>query len=281
MIDIGKYNQLKFIDKADTGILLTDGDRNALLPYNYVAPDLAIGDMLDVFVYCQADGQLMATTKTALACTEEFAFLKVVDENDQGVFLDLGIDKDVFVHSREQRRPMQIGEKYVVYVFADEYSGRLSASSKLNNFIEETDIDVEAGDEVSLLISEQTDLGFNAIINNKYIGLLYHNELYEEINPGELRRGYVKKIREENKIDLSLQPIGYEHVLNTKESLLNLLKENHGQLPLGDKSTPEDIYKLLKISKKTFKKATGGLYKDRLIIVSDDEIKLVTEELPI
>ncbi|MGV8878053.1 MAG: S1 RNA-binding domain-containing protein [Sphingobacteriaceae bacterium] len=275
MIDIGRYNHLKFIEKADTGIILSDGERSALLPYNYVKPDLAIGDMLDVFIYCQSDEQLMATTKTAFACAEEFAFLKVIDENDQGVFMDLGIDKDVFVHSREQHRPMENGEHYVVYVYADEHSGRLIGSSKLHNFIEEADIDIEAGDEVTLLISERTDMGYNAIINNKYIGLLYQNELFEEIHPGELRRGYVKKVREENKIDLSLQPIGYEHIINTKDALLKLLKENSGRLHLGDKSSPDEIYQQLKISKKAFKKATGGLYKERLITVSDHEIKLV------
>jgi predicted RNA-binding protein (virulence factor B family) len=189
--------------------------------------------------------------------------------------LNLGIDKDVFVPKKEQKHPMDLGEKYVVYIYLDDHANRLLASSRLNNFIGELDADLEEGDEVALLISEKTDLGYNAVINNRHIGLLYHNEIYETLQPGDKRRGYIKKIREENKIDLSLQPIGFDHILQLRNSLVQVIKDNNGVLPLGDKSSPEEIQQKLKISKKAFKKAIGGLYKERLITLSDHEIRLV------
>ena len=275
MIDIGKFNELRFIKKTDVGLILTDGEKEVLLPYVHAPQGSEPGDNLHVFVYIHSDGRLMATTETPLAMVGEFAFLEVVDVNEQGAFMNMGIGKDVFVPEREQKRPMKVGQKYVVFLYTDERNERITASSRLTDFIEQDTHDLEEGDEVSLLIFDESDLGYSAIINQKYAGLLYHNEVFEDLQPGDLRRGFVKKIREENKIDLSLQVIGFRHILDLKDTLMLELQENGGIINLGDKSSPEDIYNQLKISKKAFKKAIGSLYKERLVLVTDNSVKLV------
>jgi len=277
MIAIGQYNDLRIINKTDQGLILTDGDKEVLLPYTVVPVNTEIGDNINVFVYMHKDGTLMATSKRPFACVGDFAYLTVVDESQDGVFMDLGIGKDIYVPQKEQKRPMFKGDKHVVYVFLDESNDRMVASSRLTNFVEEHDIDLEEGDEVSLLIVDRSDLGFNAIIDNKYIGLLYTNELFDELQPGEVRKGWVKKVRVEGKIDLSLQPMGYGHILDTKEILFEELKADNGVIHLGDKSSPEDIYQRFKISKNAFKKTIGALYKERRITISDHEIRIFVD----
>ncbi len=279
MIAIGKYNDLRIAAKNSDGLSLSDGNREILLPYSDVPNQIEIGDTITVFVFVNKEGQTIATTKTAYAEVDDFAYLTVVDASDDGAFLDLGIGKDVYVPTRDQKRPMQIDQGYVVYLFLDESNQRMLASSRLDRFIEEEDFDIDEGDEVSLLISEKTDLGYNAIINNRYIGLLYHNELFSNLKVGEKRKGWIKKIRIEGKIDLSLQPTGYSHILDTKDILLKELRENGGKIALGDKSTPDEIYERFQISKSAFKKAIGGLYKERIIVIGDHEIKIVVDSL--
>lgn len=279
MIEIGKYNDLRIVAKNSDGLSLSDGDREILLPYLYVPKNAELGDNISVFVFVNKDGNTIATTQEALAEVDDFAFLTVVDANDDGAYLDLGIGKDVYVPTREQKRMMEIGESYAVYVYLDETNNRMLASSRLDKFIEEDDFDFDEGDEVSLLITEKTDLGYNAIINNRYIGLLYHNELFANLQAGEKRKGWIKKVRVEGKIDLTLQPTGFGHILDSKDVILKELKENGGTILLGDKSTPDEIYERFQISKSAFKKAIGGLYKERKIIVSDSEIKIVVDHL--
>lgn len=278
MVEIGKFNELRFIKKTENGLILTEGEKEVLLPYVYAPEGAEIGDNLHVFVYIHSDGRLMATTETPIAQVDEFAFLEVVDENENGAFMDMGIGKDVFVPNKEQKRPMKIGQKYVVFLYNDEKTERITASSYLNDFINQDEHDLEEGDEVRLLITDESDLGFSAIINQRFMGLLYRNEVFEDLKPGDQKRGFIKKIREGNKIDLSLQVIGFKHILDLKDSLMVDLQENNGSILLGDKSSPEDIYNRLKISKKAFKKAIGSLYKERLITISDHEIKLVPKE---
>ncbi len=278
MVEIGKFNELRFIKKTENGLILTEGEKEVLLPYVYAPEGAEIGDNLHVFVYIHSDGRLMATTETPIAQVDEFAFLEVVDENENGAFMDMGIGKDVFVPNKEQKRPMKIGQKYVVFLYNDEKTERITASSYLSDFINQDEHDFEEGDEVRLLITDESDLGFSAIINQRFMGLLYRNEVFEDLKPGDQKRGFIKKIREGNKIDLSLQVIGFKHILDLKDSLMIDLQENNGSILLGDKSSPEDIYNRLKISKKAFKKAIGSLYKERLIIISDHEIKLVPKE---
>ncbi|TCC89286.1 RNA-binding protein [Pedobacter frigiditerrae] len=279
MIEIGKFNDLRIVAKNSDGLSLSDGDREILLPYSDVPKNAELGDTLKVFAFVNKDGNTIATTQTALAEIESFACLTVVDSSEDGAYLDLGIGKDIYVPVREQKRPMHKGESYVVYVYLDENNQRMLASSRLDKFIDEEYFDFDEGDEVSLLICDKTDLGFNAIINNRNIGLLYHNELFANLQPGEKRKGWIKKIRIEGKIDLSLQPLGYSHILDTKDVILKELKENGGKIALGDKSTPDEIYDRFQISKSAFKKATGGLYKERIISISDYEIKIVIDQL--
>jgi len=279
MITIGKFNDLRIVAKNSDGLSLSDGEREILLPYLDVPKNAELGDTLEVFVYVNKDGNTVATTQQAFAEVDDFAYLTVVDSSEDGAYLDLGIGKDIYVPVREQKRPMHKGEGYVVYIYLDESNQRLLASSRLDKFIDEEQFDFDEGDEVSLLICDKTDLGFNAIINNINIGLLYHNELFANLQPGDQRKGWIKKIRIEGKIDLSLQPLGYSHILDTKDVILKELRENGGVISLGDKSTPDEIYDYFQISKSAFKKAIGGLYKERVITIGDHEIKIVVDHL--
>lgn len=277
MIAIGQYNDLRIVNKTEKGLILTDGEKEALLIYTEVPVNTEVGAVINVFVYVHKDGSLMATTQRPLACVGDFAYLLVVDETPDGVFMDLGIGKDVYVPLKEQKRPMFKGDRHVVYVFLDESNDRMVASSRLTNFVEEDDLDLEEGDEVSLLIVDRSDLGYNAIIDNKYIGLLYTNELFDELNSGEIRKGWIKKVRVEGKIDLTLQPTGYGHILDSKDVIFAALKENNGIINLGDKSSPEEIYQRFKISKNAFKKTIGALYKERRITIADHEIAILID----
>ncbi|TAH41906.1 MAG: RNA-binding protein [Bacteroidetes bacterium] len=274
MIEIGKYNELKIFSKTDIGLYLGDGIDNVLLPTRYVPVGTEIGDQLEVFVYLDNEDRPVATTLKPYALLDEFAFLKVKEVNQFGAFLDWGIAKDLFVPHSEQRVPLTVGENVLIYVFKDEYSGRLAATSKWNKFLEDTS-DLIAGEEVQLLIAEKTDLGFRAIINNTMEGVLFHNEIFEDLQIAELRRGYVKLVRQDGKVDLRLQQEGYKHIEEAKFIVLNQLKQNGGALALGDKSSAEDISRQLKMSKKAFKKTIGGLFKERLISISDFEIRLL------
>jgi len=275
MVAIGRYNILRVAGKNSDGLSLSDGDSEVLLPFADVPPQTEVNDTITAFVFLNKAGQLLATTKQAFAEVGDFACLTVVDAGDDGAFLDLGISKDVYVPVKEQRIPMLRGERHVVYLYLDRQNQRMLASSRLHKYIEEDDFDFEVGDEVQLLISEKTDLGFNAIINNRHVGLLYHNELFADVAIGDSRKGWVKNIRVEGKIDLSLRPQGFGHVLDTKEVILRALKDEGGTIGLGDKSTPEEIQIRFQISKSAFKKAIGGLYKERLITLSDYEINLL------
>ncbi len=274
MIEIGKYNQLRVAAKNSQGLSLTDGTEEVLLPFVEVPKDLELGDDIDAFVYLNKDGSTVATLKEVLATADEFALLTVVSVNDDGAFVNIGIDKDVFIPRREQKKPMEIGESYVVYVYLDDFSNKLLASSKVDQFVEHHNFDFEEGDTVDLLIVDKSDLGYNAIINDEFIGLLYHNEVFSIVEPGQRTTGWIKKIRVEGKIDLTLQPSGFGHVLETKDYILEELRVV-GEINLGDKSTPEEIYNRFQVSKSAFKKAIGGLYKERLITLSDHHIKLV------
>ncbi len=275
MIQIGKYNELKVKSRADIGLYLTDGKEDILLPVKYVPENTEVGDILEVFIYLDNENRPIATTIKPFASVEDFVFLQVKDVNEYGAFLDWGISKDLFVSYAEQRSKMEVGDEFLVYVFVDEVSGRIAATTKWSKHIDHDTKDLQAGEEVEILIAEQTELGFKAIIDNQYEGLLYKNEIFEEIEIGDFKRAFIRQVREDGKVDLRLQQEGYSHVKDMKDVLLRELEINNGVLPLGDKSSPEDIYRQLNVSKKVFKKTVGGLFKDRLITVSDYEIKLI------
>ena len=278
MIQVGEYNELEVVKELDFGIYFREGDVEILMPTKWVPQGTKIGDTLNVFVFRDSDDRLIATTVKPMATADTFAFLEAKQVNEVGAFLDWGMDKDLFVPFREQAQKMQAGKSYVVFVYVDEETDRLVASSKLSRFIIREDVDVQEGDIVDLLIYSESDLGFNAIVNDLYSGLIYKNEIYEAIRVGDKMQGFVKRVREDEKIDLSLQKSGYELVDDVKWRILKLIKEENGLLALNDNSTPEEIKAKLQISKKAFKKAVGALYRERLVKLTDKGVELIDKK---
>jgi len=275
MIKIGDYNKLRVVKEVDFGIYLDGGtDGEILMPTKYVPDGTKPDDEIDVFIYSDSEDRLIATTETPYAKVNEFAFLKVKAVNKFGAFLDWGILKDLLVPFREQKTDMIEGYSYIVYIYLDEKTNRLAASAKINKFLNSEMPTYKINDEVSILIESKTDIGFKAIIENEYAGLLYENEVFKNIKKGDLLKAYIKKIRDDGKIDLVLQKSGYEQIDGISEIILQTLKKNKGFIAANDKSSPEMIKSLFNISKKSFKKAIGSLYKQRLIDFKDDGIIL-------
>lgn len=276
MIQIGKINTLVALRETSVGVFLGDDeDNDILLPNKYVPDSLRIDDTIDVFVYTDSEDRIIATTLTPHIMRNEFARLQVVSVTSVGAFLDWGLEKDLLVPYREQSRPMEVGRWYVIYLYLDHETDRLVASSRLNRFLDSQVPNLEEGQEVSLLAWEPTDLGINVIINNRYRGLVYANEVFRKVYPGDRLTGYIKQIREDNRIDVSLQKPGYENVEPNAHRILATLKEQKGFLPLNDYSEPDAIYQELEMSKKTFKKAIGTLFRERKIVIKEDGIYLV------
>jgi len=275
LIQVGKYNRLEVIKSIEAGFYIGDGEQEILLPRKWIPTGTQIGDELEVFIYRDSEDRLIATTMEPFAVVDTFAFLEVKEVNAIGAFLDWGIQKDLLVPFSEQANPLIAGNSYVFFVYIDNTTNRIIASAKINKFIERENIELEEGDIVDLLVYSKTDKGFNAIINNLYAGLIYENEIYEEIRVGDRVKGYIKKIREDKKIDISLQKSGFELVDDVKWKILDALKKNNGFLMLSDNSSPEEIKKQLQISKKAFKKAVGGLYKERLVSITEKGIELI------
>lgn len=276
MLDIGKNNALKVLRATSVGLFLGNGEDEVLLPNKYVTPGLAVGDEIDVFVYLDHEERPVATTLEPYIQLNDFAFLRVNHINRFGAFLDWGLEKDLFVPFREQARPMEEGKRYLVYLFMDEQTNRLVATSKTNGILSNENLTVETGEEVDLIISHITDAGINVIINGKHKGLIYKNEVFDErIRTGDKKKGFIKAIRPENKIDVALQQQGYAGIEPNAEKILNRLKSGRGVLNLTDASDPEDIKSVLQMSKKTFKKAIGALYREKLITIREDGIYIV------
>lgn len=275
MIALGEYNLLRIDRLMTPGAFLVDEEgQDVLLPNKYLPSEASVGDELEVFVYTDSEDRIIATTLAPLITLNEFAFLRVKDVNKIGAFLDWGLEKDLLVPFREQNQPMEKDRWYIVRLFLDEQSNRLAASNKINKFIETEHITVEVGEEVDLLVSQKTELGYQVIINHVHKGMVYANETFKPLQVGDTLSGYVKNIRPDGKIDVSLQKQGYENVEPNAMKILSLLEAEKGFLPLTDKSNPEEIYAQLQMSKKTFKKAIGGLYKRHLIRLSEDGIYL-------
>lgn len=280
MIKLGRINRLIALRDTSVGFFLNPSEAgdpadDILLPNKYVPDTLRVGDEIDVFVYNDSKERPVATTIIPPVQRDEFACLQAVAVSDAGAFLDWGLEKDLFVPFREQSRPMQVGRWYVVFVYLDEETNRLVASNRVNRFLSSDVQDLLEGDEVQLLAYETTDLGLNVIINNRYRGLIYHNEIFRTVRPGDSLVGYVKRIRDDNRVDVSLQRPGFENVEPNARRILAELRAEGGFLPLTDSSAPEEIYKTLEMSKKTFKKAIGTLYKERKIVIEENGIRLV------
>ena len=274
-IELGKFNQLEIVKQVDFGMYLDGGEEGEiLLPTRYVPEGCKIGDMLNVFLYLDIDERLIATTLTPLVQVGEFACLEVAWVNEFGAFLNWGLMKDLFVPFREQKMKMQIGRKYVIHAHMDDESYRIVASAKVERYLLKDIPDYTPGEKVEILIWQKTDLGFKAIINNKYSGLLYENEIFTPIETGMKMIAFVKQVREDGKVDLMLQKTGFEKVDDFSKTLLDYIRAHDGSIKMNDKSPAEEIYAVFGVSKKTFKKGIGDLYKKRLITLQEGGISL-------
>ena len=275
-MELGKYNTLKVSKETPQGLYLIDDEgEEILLPTKYIPEGTSIDDEIEVFLYFDNENRPIATTLIPNIVLDEIAVLKVKEVNTHGAFLDWGIAKDLFVPYAEQKTEMQKGRSYIVIMYYDEKSKRLAASSKYNDFICDDIPFFKTWEEVDLIIANDTDLGYNVIINNEYLGLIYHDDVYTEIRYGLEMKGYIKKVRPDGKIDVSLQKQGYANVKGNLKIIIDELEKNNGFLQFNDKSDPEMIRQFFKMSKKTFKKAIGSLYKDRIIRIEKDGIYLV------
>jgi uncharacterized protein len=273
MIEIGKINTLKVASRVNSEIYLASPTSAKILLTDRKPPLCQVDETLDVFVYVDTDGYLAATTIIPKALVDEVAWLEVVSVNRVGAFLDWGLPKDLLVPFGEQHRELEVGKSYLVKLFLDAQN-RLLATTKIDKFITDENFYFKAVQKVSLLIADKTDLGIKAIINNTHWGMLYENELFQSVQKGQKLDGFIKQIREDNKIDLTLHQPGYGKVDELTDKIIVKLKDNQGFLPLSDKSPPEAVYAAFGVSKKVFKQAIGALYKQKLIVLEKDGIRL-------
>lgn len=275
MANIGKYNSLPVIAITDNGAYLNAGELGEiLLPKRYVPENCDIDTVVDVFIYLDSADRLVATTETPYAEVDQFASLKVAQVNKMGAFLNWGLKKDLLVPYNQQHTKMEVGKYYLVRVFLDTQTERIAASSKLDKFIDIWPAEYKEGEKVSLVIGGKTDLGFKAIINDQHWGLLYDNEIFKPLRVGRRLDGYIKKVREDGRIDLTLTRAGKGKVIDFKVQLLQHLADNDGFSPLNDKSAPELIQRTLGVSKKTFKATVGNLLKNGKIVIEKQGIRL-------
>ncbi len=275
-IKLGDYATLTVVKHVDFGVYLDGGKAGEiLLPSRYVPEGCEVGDELEVFIYLDQDERIIATTEQPIAKVGDFAYLEVKWVNEYGAFLGWGLMKDLFCPFREQKKKMELGESYIVYINIDSDSYRIMASAKVDRYINKEKCPIPAGEEVDLLVCQKTELGFKVIINNEYAGLIYQDQIFTHIHTGDRLKGYIQNVREDGKIDVTLQKTGRQQTLDFSDTLLAYLQEHNGTCPYGDKSDAEDIYKEFQVSKKVFKKAIGDLYKRRLITVAPTELHLV------
>ena len=277
-LKLGKVNTLTVVKSVDFGMYLDGGEAGEiLLPQRYVPQGCQPGDELDVFIYLDSEERLIATTQMPLAVVGDFAYLKVAWVNNYGAFLDWGLMKDLFVPFREQKIKMQKDRSYIVHLHIDEETYRIMASAKVERFLSEEFPPYQEGEEVEILVWQKTELGFKVIVDNQFAGLVYDSEVFQYIHTGDRLKAYVKQVREDGKLDISLQKHGKEAVTDFSAVLLNYLKEHSGRTSLGDKSPADAIYAEFGVSKKVFKKAVGDLYKRRLIVINDDGLSLTNQ----
>ena len=275
MIHLGQKNTLEILRETDHGVyLIDDEDNEVLLPNRYVPEAFKIWDKLDVFVYLDNEERPVATTDMPYIMKGDFAVLRCNQVTDYGAFLDWGLVKELFCPFKEQAFKMKPGGWYLVHCYLDEKTDRLVASSKTNRFLDNKELTVAEFDEVDLIVSHPSDIGMNVIVNKTHLGLIYKDQIFKDISVGDKLKGIVKKIRSDNKLDISLNQIGYRNIEPNAEFILNELHDNGGFLPVHDKSNPEQIKDLLQMSKKSFKKAIGSLYKERQIDIKEDGIYL-------
>ncbi|MBL7558806.1 GntR family transcriptional regulator [Olleya sp. YSTF-M6] len=279
MIQIGEFNTLEILRDTEPGLFLGDADNNeVLLPNRYVPKHFEIGDDIEVFIYLDNEERMIATTDEPYIVKGEFAMLRCNAVSKIGAFLDFGLVKELFCPFKEQAFPMKKGGWYLVHCYLDEVTERLVASSKTNRFLDNKELTVDQFDQVDLIVSHPSDLGMNVIVNNKHIGLIYKDNIFQDISVGDRLKGIVKKVRPGNKLDISLGDIGYRNIEPNADKIMQELTDGNGFLALTDKSNPEAIKDQLQMSKKTFKKAIGTLYKQKLIDLKPDGIYLKTQD---
>ncbi len=279
MIELGNYNKLEIVRDTSVGLFLSSNTgAEILLPNKYVPKEVEIGDQLNVFCYLDHEERPVATTLKPFVRRNHFGFLKVVEVNKIGAFLDWGLEKHLFVPFREQRDKMKEGQWYVVFCYMDERSFRLVASNKLDKFLSNEELALRYGEEVDLMVTRLTDLGWEVIIDNKHKGLVFKNVIFKKIAVGNRMKGFIKNIRPDNKIDVSLEPLGQKVLEPAAAKIYKVLMERGGFLGLHDKSDPKEITRNLEMSKKTFKKGIGTLYKARKIEIRDDGIHALRSE---
>lgn len=277
-LSLGRFNRLTIVRRAEQGLYLSGGPEDILLPNRYVPDGAEIGDEIDVFVYLDNEERLIATTETPKAQVGDFAWLQVAWVNNFGAFLDWGLMKDLFVPFREQKMKMQKGKSYLVHLHIDPETYRIMASAKVERYLSTDFPPYHGGDEVDILVWQKTDLGFKAIVENRFSGMLFDAEIFRQLHSGDRLKAYVKQVRPDGKIDLSLQKKGQKAVHDFSDTLLEHLQNNGGFTPLGDKSPAEEIYALFGVSKKVFKKAVGDLYKQHLITIEPQGLRMNDNE---
>ena len=276
MAAIGHFNNLSIVKHTGFGLYLDGGPHGEiLLPNRYIPKDqpTEIGDWLRVFIYRDSEDKLIATTQTPKVQVGEFASLKVVQINRVGIFLDWGLPKDLLLPHSEEKRPLQEGDYCVVHVYLDKHSERITATARLDRHLDQAPANYQAGDAVDLLIVEPSDLGYKAIINHRHWGLIHKNEMFKPLRPGRRERGYIREVRPDGKISLSLQPVGHDAGDSLQALILQTLDEHDGVLHLSDKSAAPEIARLFGVSKGNFKKAIGGLYRQGRIVIHPDRIE--------
>jgi uncharacterized protein len=275
-MEIGKFNLLtvKQVGAKMVQLASSEGEEISIRKKEF-SDDIHEGDERNVFIYVDSEGKVTGTTRAPYATVGECAYMKAIQETSFGTFVDWGIEKDLLVPLSRQKEKMKEGSYYLIYVFIDDEHNRITGSTKLNDFISNETLSVKEGKEVNLLLCGDTPLGIKVIVNNKHWGLLYRNEIFKKLKKGDKTKGFIKKIREENKLDVSIQEQGYDEVFSASLIILKKLKEEDGFLPLTDKSEPGTIYHTLQMSKKTFKKAVGALFKDRIISLEEKGIRLI------
>ncbi len=276
MLQVGKMNKLKIKSIQRSGVYLDGaGDAELFLPKKSVPDTSQVGDELEVFVYVDKDNRLQCTIQRPIATVGEFAILKVVSDSSAGAFLDWGMENDLLVPKAEQLHRMVPGSSYVVFIFLSEKTNRIVASSKLDKFLSGEAPEYQAGAKVDLIIFEKTAMGYQALVNRMHTGMIYSSEVFQRLAIGQQLTGYIKKIREDQKIDLVLQQAGYQGVDGVSQNILGIIQDSGGSVSVTDKSPPEEIYALFSVSKKVFKKAIGALYKKRIIRIDKNGISLV------
>ncbi|MFV0266731.1 MAG: S1 RNA-binding domain-containing protein [Draconibacterium sp.] len=279
MAEIGKINTLGIVRETANGVYLDGGDHGEILmPQKFVTPEMKAAEEAEVFVYTDSEDRLVATTEKPLGKVGDFVCLEVKEVTKVGAFLDWGLPKDLLVPYREQRDRMEVGKSYWVYIFLDLLSNRVAATTKFQKYLDNTPPDYKPGQEVDLIVFDETELGYKAIVNREHSGMLYKNQIFRELKIGDKTRGFITKVRKDEKIDLILDKPGYAKIDPVSDKILKELRNNRGFLAVSDKSSPEMIQALFGISKKTFKQAIGGLYKKRLISFESDGIRLLEEE---